>query len=270
MFRVFQEEKGITVCMLAFFGISVLTKMILAILYQNMIRETENMATTSNKMLKKCKLKFANCYQLNDGVANIPVFVDKFLSRLSVGPLSFESLYHLSGQLMLLSVVSAGFGICKGIAEGRLLGEILPFYVASFLGLYVYFSLSTLLDVKGRRRNLKINLVDYLENHLSFRLGVTEADMEMLYGNGTYGANGSRRRGAAGKSGRRTVELMPITGKAQIVGERNPRDRQRDKQEPAREEALSEGEDFSQNAPVVFTSAQEKELEQLLRDFLAT
>ena len=259
MFRVFQEEKGITVCMLAFFGISVLTKMILAILYQNMIRETENMATTSNKMLKKCKLKFANCYQLNDGVANIPVFVDKFLSRLSVGPLSFESLYHLSGQLMLLSVVSAGFGICKGIAEGRLLGEILPFYVASFLGLYVYFSLSTLLDVKGRRRNLKINLVDYLENHLSFRLGVTEADMEMLYGNGTFPV-----------SGRRTVELMPITGKAQIVGERNPRDRQRDKQEPAREEALSEGEDFSQNAPVVFTSAQEKELEQLLRDFLAT
>lgn len=268
MFRIFQEELVITICMLTFFGISVLTRVLLAVLYQNMIRETENMATTSNKLLKKCKLKFANCYQLNNGVANIPVFVDKFLSRLSLGPLSFESLYHLSGQLMLLSVVSAGFGICKCIMDGRMLGEILPFYIASFLGLYLYFSLSTLLDIKGRRRNLKINLVDYLENHLSFRIGVTEADMEMLYGSGTYGPVRSRRGTQAGKGNRRTVELMPIGGRAQVVENTDFQEKTRDKFEMVRETMTSEVGSVPENVPVIFTSAQEKELEQLLKEFL--
>ncbi len=39
-----------------------------------MIKETENMRATKNKRLKQCKLKFVNCYRLNDGVANVPVF----------------------------------------------------------------------------------------------------------------------------------------------------------------------------------------------------
>ena len=113
----------------------------------------------------------------------------------------FRSWYHLSGQCMLFSVVFAGVGICKGILDGRMLGEILPFYIASFLGLYLYFSLSALVDIKGKQRVLKTNLIDYLENHLSGRIPVTEQDYERLYG-------------ASKLPGRRTVELMPIRGRA--------------------------------------------------------
>lgn len=211
MFRIFQEEKIVTACMAGFFAASIFTRLLLGFLYRNMIRETDNMASTRNKLLKQCKLKFANCFQLNNGVANIPVFVDKFLNRLSVGPLTFETMYHLSGQLMLLSVVSAGVGVCRSILGGRMLGEILPFYIVSFLGLYVYFSVSTVVDVKGKRSILKTNLVDYLENHLSARMDVTENDMEMLFGRSAYGRPRSGKRG-----GRRTVELMPIGGRLAI------------------------------------------------------
>ena len=143
------------------------------------------MATTNNRLLKQCKVKFANCYQLNGGVSNIPVFVDKFLNRLAFGHLSFDAWYHLSGQCMLFSIVFAGVGICKGIMGGRMLGEILPFYIVSFLGMYLYFSLSAMVDIKGKRRILKTNLIDYLENHLSGRISVTEQDYERLYGPGS-------------------------------------------------------------------------------------
>ncbi len=217
MFNVFQDEKLITICMLGFLGISILIRMLLGAFYQNMIKETDNMSSTENKLLKQCKVKFANCYQLNNGVANIPVFVDKFLNRLSLGPLSFETMYHLSGQTMLLSVVCAGVGICKSIMNGKMLGEILPFYIVSFLGLYLYFSISTVVDVRGKRRVLKVNLVDYLENHLSARIDVTERDMEMLYGTRRYSGRG--KNGRLGESyGRRTVELMPIGGRIAVAG----------------------------------------------------
>lgn len=201
MFTIFKEEKVITAGILVFLCLSVLVRVMLAWMYHTMIRETDNMATTGNRLLKQCKVKFANCYQLNGGVSNIPVFVDKFLNRLSFGHLSFDAWYHLSGQCMLFSVIFAGVGICKGILDGRMLGEILPFYIASFLGLYLYFSLSALVDIKGKRRVLKTNLIDYLENHLSGRIPVTEQDYERLYG-------------ASKLPGRRTVELMPIRGRA--------------------------------------------------------
>ena len=201
MFTIFKEEKVITAGILVFLCLSVLVRLMLAWMYHTMIRETDNMATTGNRLLKQCKVKFANCYQLNGGVSNIPVFVDKFLNRLSFGHLSFDAWYHLSGQCMLFSVVFAGVGICKGILDGRMLGEILPFYIASYLGLYLYFSLSALVDIKGKQRVLKTNLIDYLENHLSGRIPVTEQDYERLYG-------------ASKLPGRRTVELMPIRGRA--------------------------------------------------------
>ena len=143
--------------------------------------------------------------------------VDKFLNRLAFGHLSFDAWYHLSGQCMLFSIVFAGVGICKGIMGGRMLGEILPFYIVSFLGMYLYFSLSAMVDIKGKRRILKTNLIDYLENHLSGRIPVTEQDYERLYGPGspveeiaTRGKAGTRQR----TSGRRTVELMPIRSRA--------------------------------------------------------
>lgn len=219
MIRVFTEQKVVSICMFACLVLSIFLKIFLGMLYRHMIKEADNMAITNNKLLKQCKIKFSNCYELNNGIHNIPVFVDKFINRLSLGHFSFDLIYHLSGQLMLLSVVFAGVGICRSILAGRTLGAILPFYIVSFLGLYLYFSVSTVADIKGKRRVLKINLVDYLENHLSSRMSVTRRDMEMLYGDAAFqekpgtGEEPGIGRGGRGKAGKKTVELMPMGGR---------------------------------------------------------
>ena len=135
--------------MIACLVMSLFFKVFLGMLYARMIKEADNMATTDNKLLKQCKIKFSNCYELNNGISNIPVFVDKFINRLSFGVLSFELMYHLSGQLMLLSVVFSGLGICKSIMEGRTLGAILPLYIFSLIGLYLVFSIATVVDIKN-------------------------------------------------------------------------------------------------------------------------
>lgn len=279
MFHVFQEEKIVTACMLTLLAVSVFLRVIQGLLYQNMIKESDNMAATENKMLKQCKLKFANCYQMSNGVANIPVFVDKFLNRMKWGPFTFETLYHLSGQAMLLSVVAAGVGICRSIMAGRTLGDILPFYIVSFFGLYLYFSISTVVDVKKKKRILKVNLVDYLENHLSPRIDITRQDIEMLYGDtGTEGRVVSGRVSAGarnrGRQGRRTVELMPI-GNIQPMGIRQPVDKL--PMETARESYVESERTGSvenivkQDIPEQDSSAvTEEELEALLKEFLTS
>lgn len=280
MFDIFLEEKVMSALMLSFLGLSLFLRIFLGLLYHRLIRETDNMATTRNKMLKQCKLKFANCYQLSNGVANIPVFVDKFLNRLSFGHVSYTMLYHLSGQTMLLSVVFSGVGICKCIVGGKTLGDILPFYIVSFLGLYLYFSVSAIADIKGKKRMLKVNLVDYLENHLSPRIDVTKQDIEMLYGEEIFDsapdaakARGGRReknRFTTGEKKKKTVELMPISGRltpeekkdllavTERFSDRNGEDGLSGKEREAAEEA-----DRSR------ALASDEELETLLREFLA-
>ena len=169
MFSIFEQEKTVSAVMLLCMVSSILMRVGLGLMYLHLIRETDNMASTRSRQLKQCKLKFANCYQLNNGIANVPIFVDKFISRMSLGPVSPHMLEHLSGQLMLLSVVSSGVGVCRRIVAGSTLGQILPFYIVSMMGLYLFFSISAIVDLKEKRRVLKINLVDYLENHLSGR-----------------------------------------------------------------------------------------------------
>lgn len=196
MFAVFKEEKYIAIGMFLSLLLGICLRIMIGILYQHMIKETGNMSATDNKVLKQCKLKFANCYQLNDGVANVSVFVDKFLGRLHLGPFSYQTLYHLSGQLVLLSVFFAGVGGCRCIVSGHTLGEILPFYIVSFLGMYIFFSVSGIVDVKGRRRILKTHLIDYLENHMSNRLRAG------TYEEGTHSTKAREKRS--------DIEIMPV------------------------------------------------------------
>ena len=137
--------------MLACIAGSILIRVGLGLMYLHLIRETDNMASTRSRQLKQCKLKFANCYQLNNGIANVPIFVDKFISRMSLGPISPHLLEHLSGQLMLLSVVSSGVGVCRRIIAGSKFVQILPFYIASMTGLYLFFSISAIVEKEGAK-----------------------------------------------------------------------------------------------------------------------
>ena len=248
MFAVFSEEKWITVCMFLSLVLGICLRIMIGILYQHMIKETGNMSATENKVLKQCKLKFANCFQLNDGVANVPVFVDKFLGKLRLGPFSYQTLYHLSGQLVLLSVFFAGVGSCRCIISGHTLGQILPFYIVSFLGMYVFFSVSGIVDVKGRRRVLKTYLVDYLENHMSNRLRA-----------GTYEEEQGKRKN---RERRTDIELMPVRGREEGT---------LSYAKPATAFEEDKGEErIAGQAAGLLNRIQEKELEELLKEFLTS
>lgn len=182
MFTVFLEHKLLCSAFIILLLLSIICQIMIGVIYRQMIKETDNMSATDNKFLKQCKMKFVNCYQLNEGVANISVFVDKFLSRVSFMGISLTSLQHLGGQFMLLSIAVAGIGACREIIQGETVGRVLPYYIVGFVGLYVYFSVSGLVDVQGKRERLKTNLVDYLENHMVNKLRQSAIDWEDLTG----------------------------------------------------------------------------------------
>lgn len=159
--------------------LSIIFQIMIGVLYQNMINETDNMTATDNQLLKQCKKKFANCYRMNGGVTNIPVFVDKFINHLRIGNISLISLQHWSGQLVLFSVFVSGMGIYTGITRGDRFISLMPYYIISMIGLYVYFGVSSAIDITGKKQVLKTNLVDYMENHMVKRLELLPESMRM-------------------------------------------------------------------------------------------
>ncbi len=159
-----------------------------------MIKETDNMATTNNRLLKQCKVKFANCYQLNGGVSNIPVFVDKFLNRLAFGHLSFDAWDHLSGQCMLFSIVFAGIGMRKGMRGRKDAGNPAFLYSKLLRNVSLFFLVSHG-GYQGKRRILKTNLIDYLENHLSGRIPLRNRIMKDSTAGKPGGGDRNQRKG---------------------------------------------------------------------------
>jgi hypothetical protein len=106
--------------------------------------------------------------------------VDKFLNQLKIGALPLSFLKHVSGQLVMLAVLAAGIGACLSIVGGGGFFDVAPFYAVSFLGLYCYFAISSLIDIPGKIKILRTNLIDYLENHLANRLEQTKLDIQLV------------------------------------------------------------------------------------------
>lgn len=174
------QHKIIMSVVFVLFLAGVIIQLLLSHFFSVLITETDNMATTEVPLLCQCKRKFSNTFRLHNGVMNVPVFVDKFLNNIRMGKFKITTWKHLSGQLILLSVFTAGLGACKGIVDGKTIGEVLPYYIISMFDLYFYFAISGFVDIEEKKKVFKINLVDYLENRMGNKLEELELSMKHL------------------------------------------------------------------------------------------
>lgn len=247
--------------MITFFVLSILSQILIGVLYQHMIEEAENMQNTTNKLLLQLKQKYINSYTLNDGVTNVPVFVDKFINRLQIGRISLNTLKNCSGQCMLLSVSAAGVGICKGLIEGNAFFVLLPYYIISFLGLYLYFSVLSIVDIPSRKNILKTNLVEYLENHMALRLDAATAF-----------AGIEQEKEDAGFTSGKKKNVRPKPEGLDWVGEGTQKAKtKRTEPEKAKMQAVKHeraDQIKTEKDTPYLSEEQEKELAELLRDFL--
>lgn len=191
MLQILLKHPEFMVPILILLSLSIICQVSMGVLCHKLIWESENMSSTANKSLQQLKLKFSSCCQLHEGMSNISVFVDKYMNQLKIGGFSLSVLKHLSGQLVLLSILISGIGACRGIITGESVLYIVPYYIISFLGLYCYFAISSFVDISGKTQILRTNLIDYLENHLVNRLEQTTLDMKLVQGEKTVQAKES-------------------------------------------------------------------------------
>ena len=175
MFTILMEHEILTGLIFFSLLLGIICQIIPGVIYQRMISASDHMAETKNKQLKSCKEKYAGHYKLNGKMVNTGVFVDKFLQKVCIARIKLSFLNHISGQMMMLSILITGLSICLSLASGSTLFQIIPYYLVSILGMYLYFSISGMVNLQEKKEILRINLTDYLENYLAPRL---ETDQE--------------------------------------------------------------------------------------------
>lgn len=181
MLTILAEHKIFTGLILLSLLFSIICQIISGVIYHCMIFSSDHMAETKNKQLTQCKEKYAGYYKLNGKMVNTGIFVDKFLQKVRFAGVKLSWLNHISGQMMMLSILITGLSICLSLAAGSTLFQIIPYYLISILGMYLYFSISGMVDLQEKKNVLKINLTDYLENQFAPRLE-TEKENSMEEG----------------------------------------------------------------------------------------
>lgn len=182
MFEIFIRHPYLSLGIIIVVVISVVLQMLIGNVLGRMVYEAENMASTENKQLKQFKLKFMNCYKMNEGMGNVTVFVERFLEKIAIGKVKVSSIHRISSQLMLFAVLLSGLGAARGIVLNETVGQVLPFYVFAFLGLYIYYVATSFAGMEEKKLSLKFSLVDYLENHMVGRLKQTEEVLNQKLG----------------------------------------------------------------------------------------
>lgn len=161
----FWEQGLLSAGVLLLFFASIACQIFMAYHLLKLIGESAMLEEEPPKLLKE----WMNQYTKDaDQISNIPAFVDKSIQEYRAGRFTFLEWKHLGGQLLLLGVFLSGIGACKGIIEGRTLGDILPFYIICLLGLYLHFSVSGYIDMEEKKKVIRTNLLDFLENHKQF------------------------------------------------------------------------------------------------------
>lgn len=159
----FLVEQGIFIWgILLFLLLSIGCQLLTAFYLIQMLKESQSLEEGNPKLLRSWLEHFL---KEESQITNIAIFVDKSIHNFRIWKFTFLQMKHAAGQLLLLAVFLAGIGACKGIVDGKTLGQILPFYIICLLGLYIHFSLSGFIDMEEKKKIIKTNLIDFLENH---------------------------------------------------------------------------------------------------------
>ncbi len=185
MFQILWAEPICSMGMFVCFSLSIAGLVLLAAKYVGYIKEAENMSIAKRKELRAIKTKFLNSYVRQDVTeeekytlsehVNVEVFVDKAINKIKIGGLRPYLWRFLCGQSLIAGIVFAGAGIMRSILAGKSFGEISVFYLLSFVEIYVYFSVVSICNFEGKDRQLRLTIVEYLENHMVNRIRVAQA-----------------------------------------------------------------------------------------------
>ncbi len=150
--------------------IGVMIKLVLELVYVRLVKASENMGTSKNKLVQSMKKKFEAFYKLKIGVNNVDIFVDKYILRHRFCGLLLSTWENICGQIVMLCVLIGSISTILGLIYESGKQEILSTFTVGLFSTGLLILLEGIINISGKKEILRLNMKDYLENYLKVKL----------------------------------------------------------------------------------------------------
>lgn len=161
-------------------GLGLLIRITVNLVYKHLIKESDRLGETKNKMLMHMKMKFTTCYKLKIGVNNVDTFVDKNVLKYRFCGLLLSTWDNACGQVLFLNLLAvpilAVFSVFYDCGQDQiLLGGAVGILTSAIMIL-----VDKSINLPAKRKLLRLNLLDYLENFCKVRLEQEASHPELV------------------------------------------------------------------------------------------
>lgn len=157
-----------------------LLRLIVNLVYKHLMKESDKLGETKNKVLKHMKLKFSTCYKLKIGVNNVDTFVDKSIFRYRFCGLLLSTWENFCGQVLYLILLGVPIITVFAVLEDCGQDIILLTGAVGILSAAVLILVDKSINLSGKKKIVRLNLLDYLENFCKVRLEQEVSNPELI------------------------------------------------------------------------------------------
>lgn len=170
MVQLLYDKNIIIYAFTALGGLGLLLRLIVDLVYRQLVKESDRLGETKNKMLRHMKMKFSTCYKLKIGVNNVDTFVDKSVSKYRFCGVLLSTWDNACGQVLLLVLLIVPVAAVFGVAEKCGQDQVLMSGAVGILTSAVLILVDKSINLTGKKKLIRLNLLDYLENFIKVRL----------------------------------------------------------------------------------------------------
>ena len=179
MLHIILEEHYLLYAILAVGLIGLLSRMVLSRTMRRLLREAESMGNTSHDLLLLIKRKYEAGAMVNRSIKNTEVFVERYLRRHQVGGMTLKRIGSITYEMMLCAMILGCVGGVGAYFDGMEIRQIILYPAAAILIVMLLLFCEAFLELDGRMEQLKLVVVDYLDNTMEPRLRL-QSDLDNL------------------------------------------------------------------------------------------
>ena len=134
--------------------------------YKRLIKETELMANTENRLLKYIKLKFGSYYKLNMKPQDTRALARHYMYKYKIGFMSAASWIKLSKLAAYVIGLAALVDLLIMMRSGQAVADMVMMGATAVIGIGVLYMQNRIYNFSEKQDMLEWHLIDYLENFL--------------------------------------------------------------------------------------------------------
>lgn len=170
MIQYLFEQNIIMIIFAGLCGLGLLVRLIVTSVYTYLVNESDSPGETKNMMLVHMKKKFEACYKLKIGVNNVDIFVDKNVSQYRFCGILLSTWDNCSGQVLVLNLLLIPISVVFGLVFDCEQNQVFLAGAVGILAGAVLVFVDKSINLSRKKRMLRLNLMDYLENFFKVRL----------------------------------------------------------------------------------------------------